>query len=268
MTIKAKIHFLITFMFLVVPLILFKCTSDKGPSPQDCDSNPVTIQSINSTEASCGKEDGSLQVTVGGGDGTYQYSIDGVNFQSGNSFNNLAAGNYSVSVRDGSSCMVTGMASVESSSGLALTTQTTNAGCGVEGGSVTINVTGGNQPYQYGIVGNTAQNSNVISNLAGKKYSVFAEDADGCRVVATVQVLNGTSLNNDVVPILQANCTLSGCHDGKSGLPDWNDKSKVIANASLIKQKTQDGTMPKGSTLPAKDIQTIACWVDDGAKNN
>lgn len=268
MTTKTKNRYFLPAGIYMVSFILYTCTSDKGPAPQDCNSNPVTIQSINSTQATCGHLDGSLKVTASGGDGNYQYSIDGVKFQPENSFNSLAAGNYSVSVKDGNNCMITGTTSVENNAGLVLSTQSTNAGCGISGGSVTITVTGGKQPYQYGIVGQVAQNGNIISDLSGGKYSVFAEDADGCQVVETVKVMNGTSLNDDVMPILQTSCTLSGCHDGKSGLPDWNDKETVIANASLIKQKTQDGTMPKGGTLPAKDIQIIACWVDDGAKNN
>ena len=265
---KIKIKFLIITWIFLTSIILYKCSSDKGPAPQDCNSNPVIIESLNTTQATCGNKDGSISVMASGGSGDYQYSIDGVNFQKGNSFNTIAAGNYDVSVKDGSNCMVTGTVTVESNSGLIITTTTTNAGCGISGGSVTVNVTGGSQPYQYGIVNNVTQDANIITNLSSGKYSVFAKDADGCQVITSVQVLNGTSLNNDVMPILQTNCTFSGCHDGKSGLPDWNNKDNVIEYASLIKQRTQDGTMPLGARMPVKDIQTIACWVDDGAKNN
>jgi hypothetical protein len=48
-----------------------------------------------------GTNDGELEITAEGGDGTYQYSIDGVTYQAGNTFTGLAPGNYTVYVRDG-----------------------------------------------------------------------------------------------------------------------------------------------------------------------
>jgi hypothetical protein len=48
-----------------------------------------------------GTYDGELEITAEGGDGSYQYSIDGVTYQAGNTFTGLAPGNYTVYVRDG-----------------------------------------------------------------------------------------------------------------------------------------------------------------------
>ena len=73
----------------------------------------------------------------------------------------------------------------------------------------------------------------------------------------------------DVEPIIQANCTVSGCHVPGTGLPNYQDFSTVQALAQEIKSRTGSGEMPKGDrTLSMDEINAIACWVDDGAPEN
>ena len=59
------------------------------------------------TNASCdGGNDGTIVVTANGGNSSYSYSIDGINFQSSNQFN-VAPGNYTVTVKDNLGCSTT-----------------------------------------------------------------------------------------------------------------------------------------------------------------
>src|SRR4030095_14791912 len=68
---------------------------------------PVLTISTTTQPASCnGGADGLITVTAGGGNSAYQYSIDGVNFQSSNSFH-MTAGNYTVTVKDQNDCIIT-----------------------------------------------------------------------------------------------------------------------------------------------------------------
>ncbi|MEP7238052.1 MAG: choice-of-anchor L domain-containing protein [Ferruginibacter sp.] len=54
--------------------------------------------------ASCsGNADGAATINLTGGKNPYQYSLDGINFQTSNTFN-LPAGNYSVFVKDNNNC--------------------------------------------------------------------------------------------------------------------------------------------------------------------
>ncbi len=57
--------------------------------------------------ATCPNNDGSIDITAGGGSPAYEYSIDnGVNYQLGNVFNNLPIGNYNnIRVRDANGCV-------------------------------------------------------------------------------------------------------------------------------------------------------------------
>ncbi|TVR76847.1 MAG: T9SS C-terminal target domain-containing protein [Chitinophagaceae bacterium] len=59
--------------------------------------------------SSCGLADGEIMITASGGDGSYEYSIDGgVLFDASPTFTGLSSGSYEVSVRDGNSCVVDG----------------------------------------------------------------------------------------------------------------------------------------------------------------
>lgn len=73
-----------------------------------------------------------------------------------------------------------------------------------------------------------------------------------------------------VQPIIQANCQLSGCHDGAStNGPGPLTTYERIKNASAnIRKAVVARTMPKGSTLSAEQIKSITCWIDSGSPNN
>ncbi len=65
----------------------------------------LLISNIASTAASCsGIPDGTVTITASGGNAPYEYSIDGTNFQPGNTFN-IAGGNQVVWVRDINNCI-------------------------------------------------------------------------------------------------------------------------------------------------------------------
>ena len=64
--------------------------------------NGIIIQA-----ASCsGNADGSAIINLTGGKNPYQYSLDGLNFQTGNIFN-LITGNYTITVKDDNNCSAT-----------------------------------------------------------------------------------------------------------------------------------------------------------------
>src|SRR5690606_29969260 len=57
------------------------------------------------TGSTCSQANGSLTINASGGTGTLQYSSDnGATFQSGNIFNGLPSGNYTLQVQDVNGC--------------------------------------------------------------------------------------------------------------------------------------------------------------------
>jgi large repetitive protein len=63
------------------------------------------ITKIDTTATDCDNKSGKIIVTATGGTVPVQYSINGTNWQSSNTFTNLAKGMYTVSVKDGNNCV-------------------------------------------------------------------------------------------------------------------------------------------------------------------
>lgn len=79
------------------------------------------------------------------------------------------------------------------------------------------------------------------------------------------------SLSADIMPLLESNCAIEGCHVSGSGLPDFMNKETVLAHADDIAKRTREGSMPppySGITLTTEEIEMITCWVDQGKEDN
>lgn len=143
------------------------------------------------TLISCfGENDGALVVNVGGGQTPYEYSLNGGAFQSENSFTGMAAGNYTVVVKDNQ-----GFTATTNTVSLANPAQLT-ASAGANYNVVTVTATGGTGALEYSLDGVNFQTSNTFGNLANGDYTVTVRDANGC--TATTQV----TVNVDALAIV------------------------------------------------------------------
>jgi gliding motility-associated-like protein len=67
--------------------------------------NAVQVSIVNQTDATCfGFNDGTIQVSVNGGSGPYNFTINGASNGTNVNFNNLTAGEYTIIVTDGQGC--------------------------------------------------------------------------------------------------------------------------------------------------------------------
>lgn len=127
-----------------------------------------------------GENNGIITITSAGGVTPYQYSIDGgTTWQSSNVFN-VAAGPYTITIRDGNNCTTT--RSVNVTEPTVLTAASVNAPASCDGGNdgvITINASGGNSVYEYSLDGTTFQSSNIF-NVAPGTYTVTVKDNLGC----------------------------------------------------------------------------------------
>ncbi|MBK6641826.1 MAG: SprB repeat-containing protein [Bacteroidetes bacterium] len=157
----------------------------------------------NGQNSTCGFSNGSVTVTASGGTGTLMYSLNGGPFQLSNTFNNLPAGNYDITVQDANGCIVVAQTSVSNVPGpvipnLTLTMVTCNGG---NDGSVIINTIGGTLPFQYSINnGSTFQSGNTFNNLPAGNLVILVTDSNGC-TVATNDVITEPSLivSNEII---------------------------------------------------------------------
>ncbi len=171
----------------------------------------VTITSTPTVDASCfGANNGSITINANGGTSPLQYSIDnGGTYQSGNSFNNISAGNYQIIVQDANGCTATSSVSVTEPTQVTITsTPTVDANCfGANNGSITINANGGTSPLQYSIDnGSTYQSGNNFSGLSPNIYQIIVQDANGCTATTSANITEPTQVVISSTPTVDANC--------------------------------------------------------------
>lgn len=141
---------------------------------------PVLEATSGSTDVICnGQSNGTITVTANGGVGPYEYSLNGINWQTSNVFN-VPAGNYTVTIRDVNGCTTTTTRNIGEPPVLSATSSNSNASCdGGNDGVITVAATGGNSTYQYSIDGVNFQSSNIF-NVAPGNYNITVRDNLGC----------------------------------------------------------------------------------------
>lgn len=116
----------------------------------------------------------------------------------------------------------------------------------------------------------------IMSTLVATFMITFSCTSDSEDQIPTPPATNAcegstASLANDVIPIIQQNCSVPGCHVTGTGRADFTIKATVIQFASQIRTNTQSGIMPpasSGMSLTAEEKALISCWVGNGAKDN
>ncbi len=164
------------------------------------------------TPSNCGVSDGTITITASNGIAPYQYSIDnGVTFQAGNTFSNLAANNYTVVVTDAVGCQVTANYVVTNIAGPTITNVAfTNPLCnGACDGTITVTASSPAGGEQYSIDGITFQASNVFNTVCAGTYTITVRDANSCTTTST------TTLTDPSAVTISAN-NITIC-DGQSG---------------------------------------------------
>ena len=71
-----------------------------------------------------------------------------------------------------------------------------------------------------------------------------------------------------ILPIISTSCAITGCHVPGTGRQNFMDNNTIKNNAEEIKERTQIRDMPRRGSLTQKQIDQIACWVDNGAPLN
>jgi hypothetical protein len=175
---------------------------------------PITVSAKPSatctkTNTTCGLNNGTIvftNPTGGTTPPTYEYSLDGVNYQASPTFNNLPAGTYTAYIRTaGSGCVQTYSRTISSSTELTATVTPGSTIC--PGQSATLTAGGGLTYMWYdgpSMIGNTA--SITVTPAATSQYNCLVSDGT-CEAVVSVNIivdncggLKEVSLNAAVYP--------------------------------------------------------------------
>lgn len=257
--------------------VITSCVNKEIPTGPNCEKDPVQPPTTSTTEAtSCTASDGTIEVTAVGGIEPYLYKLGTGPFVANSVFTGLTAGQYVVTVQDSRGCTNKANATVTAvGSTLTATIVSTpdNSCFDPHDGSITVNPTGGTPPYEVKFGNGSFGPATSFTALAEGVYPVTVKDATGCLLVWDCTVHHGdtgTSYSSDIAPILNTYCNSSSCHGSGNGSRSWTSYANVAARAQQIKLRTENLSMPPSGQpkLSAAQIQTIACWVDDGAKDN
>jgi subtilisin-like proprotein convertase family protein len=150
------------------------------------DQTPLNVLITNTVNPTCnGHRNGKIQATIVGGQPNY--TINWSNGSSILSLNDIAAGNYSVTVTDGQGTVATAQTTLTEPNPLVLTEVIKNATCnGVNNGSIQVFPSGGTPNYQYNWANGVRQFNNL--NLPKGLYALTVTDNNGCTKEASYTV--------------------------------------------------------------------------------
>ncbi|UNY99710.1 T9SS type B sorting domain-containing protein [Zhouia spongiae] len=243
--------------------------------------NELTIAAVAGIIPACGSPASTdITITAGGGDGSYVYSIDGTNFQAGNTFTVTTTGTYDVYVRDNNGnveyCEATTQVVIGQDAPVDFTEAHTDVTCfGDTNGSITLTGSGGTAPYTYRIVNAIAgiditNTTGGFGNLPAGTYNVTVTDNNGCPDTATITINQPGQLGADVSAtaytcsaesqITIANVTGgSGTYqysiDGQTG---WLPAGGTTATNYTFTPTFTNGTY----TVRVRDFNTTTCSFD------
>jgi len=178
----------------------------------------INIQNEVKTDILCkGINSGSIVVSAVGGTGTLSYSKDnGTTYlNNAGSFTSLAAGFYTIKVKDTKNCLVTGSTfEIVEPTVLALTQidVTPVSTCSAVDGQIDITATGGTGILTYSLGGTVYQSANSFGPLPRGNYKVFVKDNNLCTANQTVTIaeLNPVIIDSLTVSSLQCHGDLDG----------------------------------------------------------
>ncbi len=208
-------------------------------------SQPSLLQSNITLQSNLcnGDQTGKISIVGTGGVSPYQYSLDGTNYQSGNDFTNLSAGNYTVTVKDNNGCSfaqnptLTQPTLVTTASSVL---QEVSCFAGSDGKGQVIG-SGGTLPYTFSIDGTNFVSTNVFEGLKANTYQFWVKDANGCTKTSTVITITQPNL---LVPSVAAfsNALCNGSSDGTITLAatggtspyQYSKDNSTYQNATLL----------------------------------
>ncbi len=153
---------------------------------------PLTLAITNTPILCSGSAEANLTITPSGGNAPFEYSINnGATYQASADFANLAAGSYTIRVRDANNCEVSQIYTITEPLALSASAAVTelvecNPSIGAE---VRItNAQGGSGTYEYSFDGGGSFTASPIEYLLPGTHTLLIRDTNNCTFPMTVTV--------------------------------------------------------------------------------
>ncbi|SMD38041.1 hypothetical protein SAMN04488029_3603 [Reichenbachiella faecimaris] len=250
----------------LMSLVVFACSDNQEVN---CDLSDLALTVSGNENADC-NAGATISFDAQGGEGPYLFRFEGSPFQDLTEFNGVPLGGpFLAEVKDAKGCEATLEVFVSGDENtVSFDAETTAAGCGMSGGTISITASGGEGDYQYRFKDENFNDSNTFAGLKTGTYQISVMDGAGCINIKGIKVLSGISFKSDVQPIINVSCATTDCHRSGNGLSDFTNFNIIQSRTSSIKSQVVSKVMPKDGALSDAEIQAIVCWIDDGALNN
>ena len=200
-----------------------------GTSSTGCDSThilnievlpPILIEE-NIEHGNCNVATASISLDVSGGSGGYIYQWSNGSMTS--SIENLAAGNYAVTITDDFACTQMADYEVETAVVLAMEYEVSHVHCfGGSTGAIEIDIVSGTPPYS--LFWSSGQLEEDLSNIPAGNYTLFLSDANSCSSETLIEVNEpeAIQLQTTVTPTSAANNDGTASATASGGTPPYH----------------------------------------------
>jgi len=165
----------------------------------------LSVSIANATEATCGIANGSVDLSVTGGNAPYRVNWPTtIPVTNGLSASGLKGGIvYEVLVTDSTNCEQTFKFSIDNTNGPELGISQFNPSCGLENGTIEVTSITGKEPLSITWNG-VADTSRLKTGLGEGTYSITVTDADSCSTTKVVELeedlSNQLTVSNSITP--------------------------------------------------------------------
>ncbi|MEO0471949.1 MAG: PKD domain-containing protein, partial [Bacteroidota bacterium] len=170
---------------------------------------PLSLQLSSQQNVDCsGNATGAISVQGVGGSSGYSFSLNGGVFLPIPNFDSLSAGNYIIEVEDDSGCLATLPIMISEPNPLLVAVDSITAiDCfGNASGGISLLGSGGTQPYQFALAGNSFSPNPSFPNLLAGTYTFVVTDDSACLDTLVVPLTEPSQLFGTVLQRMDVDC--------------------------------------------------------------
>lgn len=221
------------------------------PSPP----NSIQDAQIVITGDHCNQRDGSIAINgVQGGTAPYQFALNNQPFGNASTFTVLPNGNYAITIRDNTGCLLQKQAVIQAMPGPEKIWYTKiDAYCGLPAGTIIIDsIKNGSSPYTYALGGAPFSQQTTFTNITPGPNTISVKDNYGCLLQEPLTINRSDALQIAISPkdtticasqkinfkatLLSNNAGVQFAWDGNQSSTSATFNTAVYANKVMVVQ--------------------------------
>lgn len=206
------------------------------------------VVDVEATGTSCGGINGSALITAAFGEGELSYSLDGISFQASSIFENLASGEYEVSISDESGCSFTSPFFINPSENIStINTEIRAVTCSQNNGSIEVFVEENDSDFEYSLDNINYDVESIFDNLSEGFYTIFVKNENGCFQSTEV-----------IIPASEVSCELYIPNVFSPNDDGINDIFKAYSETDILIERMQIYSRWGELLYQAENISTLS----------